>query len=250
MTTESEQARLIEELRAAIQARDEFLAIAAHELRSPMHAVLLQIDAALALARRSADAELLQRLERVKLVLDRYVRRATMLLEVSRINAEHMDLHFEQLDLAEILRETVDTYAVEADFHRIVVDVSAPATLPGRGDRLAIEQVMANLISNAIKYGDGKPVQITLSRDEREITLQVTDLGLGISAEHQRRIFGRFEQVVTGRPRSGFGIGLWLVRALIEAHGGSINVRSAPGVGSTFTVRLPVETVRKNQEDV
>jgi two-component system, OmpR family, sensor kinase len=231
----------VRELREAVRARDEFLAIAAHELRSPMHALLLQIASALALARRTGDDELLQRLERVKLVLERYVKRATLLLEVSRINAERMDLRLEEVDIAETLRETIDTYAVEADFHRVRMEVAAPAVLRGRWDRLAIEQVIANLISNAIKYGDGKPVRVTLAAEPLAVRLEVEDQGVGISAENQARIFGRFEQVVTSHTRTGFGVGLWLARSLIDAHRGSIEVRSAPGRGSTFTVRLPLD---------
>lgn len=237
-----------QELREAVRARDEFLAIAAHELRSPMHALLLQIASALALARRTGDDELLQRLERVKLVLERYVKRATLLLEVSRINADRMDLRFEEIDIAEVLRETVDTYAVEADFHRVTIEIAAPQVLRGRWDRLAIEQVIANLISNAIKYGDGKPVRVTLAAEPRGIRLEVEDHGIGISPENQARIFGRFEQVVTAHTRTGFGVGLWLVRSLVDAHHGAIDVRSSPGHGTTFTIRLPLDAGSKRPD--
>lgn len=245
---DAELLRINQELREAVRARDEFLAIASHELRSPMHALLLQIASALAIARRTGDEELVRRLERMKLVLDRYVKRATLLLEVSRINAGGMDLRFEEIDIAEVLRETIDTYAVEADFHRVTIGVSAPQTLRGRWDRLALEQVIANLISNAIKYGDGKPVRATLAAEGASVRLEVEDQGIGISAENQARIFGRFEQVVTAATRTGFGVGLWLARSLVEAHGGSIDVRSSPGRGSTFTVRLPFDAAAGGQE--
>ena len=194
--TDADLLKINQELREAVRARDEFLAIAAHELRSPMHALLLQIASALALARRTGDDELLKRLERVKLVLERYVKRATLLLEVSRINAGGMELRIEEIDLAEVLRETIDTYSVEADFHRVTIDLEAPQVLLCRCDRLAVEQVIANLVSNAIKYGDGKPVTVTLIAEPRGVRLDVEDHGIGISAEHQARIFGRFEQVV------------------------------------------------------
>ncbi len=233
--------RLNQELRDAIRARDDFLAIAAHELRSPMHALLLQVAGALLVARRGGDDELIKRLERVKLVLDRYIKRATVLLEVSRINAGGAELRIEELDLAEVIREIVDTYAVEADFHRVSISVIAPQTLCGRWDRMTVEQIATNLISNAIKYGDGHPVEVILSRFEKEVRLDVRDHGPGISAEDQARIFERFEQVVSAHPRSGFGIGLWLVRSLVEALGGSIEVASAPNKGATFSVRLPSE---------
>src|SRR6185437_1758766 len=104
------------------------------------------------------------------------------LLDVSRINAHNMDLHFEELDLAEVLRESVETYAVEAAFHLVDIHLAVPNSLRGRWDRL-----------------------------------EVADHGIGISTEDQARIFGRFAQVVTGQHRTGFGVGLWLARALIEA---------------------------------
>jgi signal transduction histidine kinase len=230
------------------RARDEFLAIAAHELRSPMHALMLQVASAIALARRVGDEELLHRLERMRVVLDRYVKRATLLLDVSRINANNIDLRFEDLDLAEALRETVDTYAVEAAFHLVDLQLSAPPGLRGRWDRLSVEQIIGNVVSNAIKYGDGKPVHISLTREGERARLEVKDHGIGISAEDQARIFGRFEQVITGQHRTGFGVGLWLARALIEAHRGSIAVKSAPGAGTVFTVWLPLDATAAPEE--
>lgn len=241
MSEDTDLLKINQELREAVRARDEFLAIAAHELRSPMHALMLQVASAIALARRSGDEELLHRLERMRVVLDRYVKRATLLLDVSRINADSMDLRFEELDIAEVLRETVDTYAVEAAFHLVDIQLAAPRALRGRWDRLSIEQIIGNLVSNAIKYGDGKPVGVTLRREGDRVRLEVKDGGIGISAEDQARIFGRFEQVVTSQHRTGFGVGLWLARALIEAHRGSISVSSAPGKGTTFTVWLPLD---------
>lgn len=246
-----DEAELLEanrELREAVRARDEFLAIAAHELRSPMHALMLQVASAIALARRSGDEELMHRLERMRVVLDRYVKRATLLLDVSRINANNMDLHFEELDLAEVLRESVETYAVEAAFHLVDIQLAVPNSLCGRWDRLSVEQIVGNIISNAIKYGDGKPVQVSLAREGEWVRLEVEDHGIGISTEDQARIFGRFEQVVTGQHRTGFGVGLWLARALIEAHRGSISVHSTPGQGTAFTVRLPLDATSAPRE--
>jgi len=248
MTEDTDLLKENQELREAVRARDEFLAIAAHELRSPMHALMLQVASAIALARRVGNEELLQRLERVRVVLDRYVKRANLLLDVSRINAGPIDLHLEHLDVAELLREIVDIYAIEAAFNLVELRLQAPDSLIGRWDAPAIEQVIGNLISNAIKYGDGKPVDITLARDGDRVRLEVKDHGIGISAEDQARVFGRFEQIMTGQPRTGFGVGLWLARALIEAHRGSISVQSAPGEGSAFTVWLPLDATPAPRE--
>jgi len=248
MSEETDLLRINQELREAVRARDEFLAIAAHELRSPMHALMLQVASAIALARRAGGEELLHRLERMRLVLDRYVKRATLLLDISRINADSMELGFQELDLAEILRDVVDAYAIEASFHLVDIQLTAPDALRGKWDQLAIEQIIGNLVSNAIKFGDGKPVRINLGLEADRVRLQVEDQGIGISAEDQARIFGRFEQVVTGQRRTGFGVGLWLARALIEAHRGSIAVHSVPGEGTAFTVWLPLDATSAPQE--
>ena len=248
MSREDDLLKANQELREAVRARDEFLAIAAHELRSPMHALMLQVASAIALARRAGGDELLHRLERMRVVLDRYIKRATLLLDISRINANNIDLRFEELDLAEVLRETVETYAVEAAFHLVDIELTAPDSVRGRWDRLSIEQIIGNIISNAIKYGDGKPVRISLAHAGERVRLEVKDQGIGISAEDQARIFGRFEQVITGQHRTGFGVGLWLARALIEAHRGSIAVQSAPGRGTAFTVWLPLDATPAPQE--
>lgn len=248
MNEETDLVKRNQELRDAVRARDEFLAIAAHELRSPMHALMLQVESVMTVARRVGNEELLQKLERVRVVLDRYVRRATLLLDISRINAGSMDLHVQDVDIADVLRDSMDIYAVEAAFNQVDLRLTAPDVLIGRWDRTAIEQVIGNLISNAIKYGDGKPVDITVAREGDRVRLEVIDHGIGISAEDQARVFGRFEQVLTGQPRTGFGVGLWLARALIEAHRGSISVHSTPAKGSAFTVWLPLDATPAPQE--
>ena len=238
--SEDDLARSNEELRAAIKARDEFLAIAAHELRSPMHALLLQMTSVVETARRGGDRDLLVRVERVKQIVERYVRRATTLLEVSRISAGQRKLHPENIDLVEIVRETIEVYAAEAAYHGSRVDVIAPAVLFGSWDRMALEQVATNLLVNAIKYGDGKPIEVAVSSDDAWAQLSVRDNGVGIPAQDQGRIFERFEQALLAQTHGGFGVGLWLVRTLVEAHGGSISIDSAPNQGATFTVRLPI----------
>lgn len=241
MSREKELEALVAELRQAVQARDAFLTVAAHELRNPMHALLLQLESTLKVARRSADEDVLRRLERVRLILDRYVERATTLLDVSRLTAGRLRLHPSPTDLSAVVRDVVDSYDAEAAFVGTVVETDMPDALPGRWDRLAVEQIVSNLVSNAIKYGGGSSVSISLRRDGDDALLSVRDGGAGISPEDQQKIFEQFEQVVTRTPRGGFGVGLWLVRWLAQAHGGSISVESRPGEGSTFTIRLPLD---------
>jgi two-component system OmpR family sensor kinase len=240
---ETELRARISELEQLLQARDEFLSIAAHELRNPMHSLLLQVSAALQLARQQGASPLARRLERVQHIVDRYVKRASLLLDVGRMNATRMRPQVESVDFAEVVREVVESYSPEAVFNRSALNVRIPATLSGRWDRLGLEQIVSNLISNAIKFGAGASIDVSLeSKEDTSVQFEVRDRGIGIAEVDQERIFGRFERLSAqpGHP-AGAGVGLWLVRGLVESHGGTIQVDSEPAKGSTFTVVLPVD---------
>jgi signal transduction histidine kinase len=236
----TEFVRQIEELREAVRARDSFLDIAAHELRNPMGALLLQVERTLETARRADDANLIRQIERTEHAVKRYVKRATALLDNSRVNAGKLQLECKPVDFAQVVREIADSYVAEAEYFRTPIGVSIPDRLLILSDRLTLEQITGNLISNAIKYGAGAPVQVTLESEREAACLTVADQGIGISDEDQGRIFQRFERLFANQQRGGFGIGLWLVRQLVDALGGEIAVTSTPGQGSTFTITLPV----------
>ena len=230
----------IERLRTQIMARDNLLAVAAHELRNPMHALLLQVTAALAVARRDHVEVLVPRLERIRHIVDIYVKRATLLLDVARLDARGWPVERRLFDMPQVIRDMCASYEPEAQHSGCTISLNLPATLAGKWDRIAVEQIIANLLSNAIKYGAGTPIEIGLNADESDAVISVSDRGPGIAPADQTRIFERFEQAVgTQEKRSGFGIGLWLVKSLVEAHDGTITVQSQLGTGSTFTVRLP-----------
>jgi two-component system OmpR family sensor kinase len=237
------RARIVE-LEQLLEARDEFLSIAAHELRNPMHSLLLQVSAALQLARQQGVTPLARRLERVQHIVDRYVKRASLLLDVGRMNATRMRPQVESVDFAEVVREVVESYSPEAAFNRSPLNLRAPQTLCGRWDRLGLEQIVSNLISNAIKFGAGASIDVSLgSRPDGSVQFEVRDRGIGIAEVDQERIFGRFERLSPqpGHP-AGAGVGLWLVRGLVESHGGTIEVSGEPAKGSTFTVVLPLDS--------
>jgi signal transduction histidine kinase len=238
----------IAELEQALRLRDEFLSIAAHELRNPMHALLLQVSAAVQVARQHDSAALVRRLERVQQIVDRYVKRASLLLDVARMNATRENLQVERIDFAEVVREALESYAAEAQFHQSSLQLTAPDSLPGRWDRLGLEQIVSNLVSNALKFGAGAPVEVILAcNDAQTVRLEVRDRGIGIASDDHGRIFGLFEQLPQGVRGGGAGLGLWLVRGLVEAHGGDITVTSQLGQGATFTVRLPLDAGPKDK---
>jgi two-component system, OmpR family, sensor kinase len=240
---ETDKDRLIEELREAVRARDEFVAIAAHELRNPMTPILMQVGGLLAAARdpRRCRPELLApRLEILELAVREFVRRSTALLDVSRIAAGNVRIEPAEVDLTGVVRGVVDRAKGAARMARSPIETDLQEGVVGAWDRLALEQVAENLLSNAIKFGAGKPVGVALAADGRTARLAVRDRGIGISEADRARIFGRFERAVARREHGGFGIGLWLANQLVLAMGGAIAVEGAPGEGTALTVTLPL----------
>ena len=161
-------------------------------------------------------------------------------------------LHPEELDLRDVVDDVVSHIAREGR-HDSTISIHAPEPARGRWDRLRLEQVVMNLLANAIEYGSGSPIDITVSgatatRGER-VRLSVRDRGIGIAAAEQERIFERFERLTPLRYAVGFGIGLWIVREIVEAHGGNVTVSSRPGAGSELTVELPSRPGRDQSDE-
>jgi signal transduction histidine kinase len=236
----TDQERLIEELRAAISARDEFIAIAAHELRNPMTPIVGQVQLLLSRARRErASPALLQGLEMLEMAVDHYVRRATTLLEITRLNAEDVRLEPTGFDICELVRACVRKYEPLAELAGSTLECFHEGPVDGTWDHLATEQILDNLVSNAIRYGDGNPVRVEVDSDPGSVEVRVIDHGIGVAPEDRERIFQRFERGPTAPRSGGFGIGLWLSSRLVQAQGGTLTLRSETGQGSTFILRLP-----------
>lgn len=243
--------RRVAELAAAVAARDSFIAVAAHELRNPMTPIIGQIELLLSKVRagRCSLEQVEQRLERIQHTVRHYVKRAAVLIDVSRINSGKLQLEVERFDLALLLREVINEFTDAAQHAGVPITVTTPDSLPGAWDRLAVEQTVDNLISNALKYGDRKPVELSAELHGQQVRIQVRDYGSGIPASDRARIFERFERAVgPGERHNGFGIGLWVVRQLVEAMDGSVMVEDAPGGGALFTVTLP-QHVRGTQSE-
>jgi two-component system, OmpR family, sensor kinase len=236
----------------AVRARDDFLAIAAHELRSPLHALALRISALERLASRDGQPMLAQELQRTRRSVDRYVRRAVTLLDVSRLHAGVLSPVRSWVDAAEVVAAVVDAHDDEARFHGATLYSEVIENVVGFWDAHMVEQILSNLVSNAIKYGNGTPVTVRLSARAGEGCFEVADQGPGIDEAHRGRIFDKFERVVsTAGDRAGFGLGLWIVGRMVAAHAGSIEVDGAPGGGAQFRVRLPLQSpVLKDKDNI
>jgi signal transduction histidine kinase len=231
------------ELRDAVEARDEFFSVATHELKDPLFSLQLSIQ----LLRHSAERQgpvpphVLQHLDVSERQVTRLGRLIDNMLDVARIVNGRIDLDMETLDLCELAHQIVARFQGQATSSGAVLSAEPCRPVVGRFDRLKLEQVIGNLLSNAIKYGAGKPIVVRVRGEERWALLEVQDHGAGIAPEDQDRIFGRFQRASDGHKRASLGLGLYIVRSLVDAHGGSVRLRSHPGQGSTFTVLIPWE---------
>jgi PAS domain S-box-containing protein len=243
--TEAERDRLLiaeKEARAAaeraIAARDEFLSVAAHELYTPMTSLQLAVQE---LAAGGLDEAAARRLtELAERQTQRIIALIANLLDVSRIEAGRLSLRPEPGDLTALVRDLSERFAPELERTGCHLVLRAEAPVIGRWDRGRLEQVLTNLLTNAIHYGAGGPIELEIRRDGDAAVVSVSDLGGGIPPQLLPDIFGRFKRAPSARHYGGLGLGLYIARQIIEAHGGRIEVDSEPGRGSTFTITLPL----------
>lgn len=235
--------RLYHEAKNAIAARDTFLSIASHELKTPLTALQLQTQSLHRMYEHAQIDEQVRLRKKVDVIgnqVNRMNNLVTRLLDISRIAVDRMEIDYERTNLTELINNLVPQFAEGADGPRPHLDFTGPPALWGLWDSGRIEQVLVNLISNAVKFGGGKPVHITLEERAGHAHVCVQDHGLGIPQQDQARIFERFERAVSARHYGGFGLGLWICRQLVEAHGGRITVNSKPNEGSAFEIDLPL----------
>ncbi len=238
-----ERARTMEAERL-IEQRDEFISIAAHELRTPLTALQLKLQGMeQGLEKIEPEGPRSRTLERLRGAL-RQVHRLTglveRLLDVTRITGGKLVLKREPTDIAALARQITEELREPARAAGVDLLLHGDEHCVGHWDRARLEQVTTNLVSNAIKYGSSRPVDITVTANDGLARLSVADHGIGIGARDIDRIFGRFERAVPGRNYAGLGLGLYVSRTIVEAHGGSIEVASTIGQGSTFVVQLPL----------
>ncbi|HWE23217.1 MAG TPA: ATP-binding protein [Myxococcales bacterium] len=237
-----ENAQLYRRAQAAIGLRDEFLSAAAHELKTPLTSLKLQLDGLQkAGARRGGEEKIEWLVSAATRQSDRLARLVDDLLDVTRITSGRVMLNREPSDLVELVRHAVGPFAERATKEGSGIDLDLPdEPIRGDWDRSRITQVIINLVGNALKYGAGKPIRVSLLGVDGVARLTVKDAGIGIAQADIPRIFDRFERAVSPRHYGGLGLGLFIAREIIVAHGGDIDVLSRPNEGAEFVIRLPL----------
>jgi len=235
---------LLDEVKASEQIKDEFISIASHELRTPLTVVSGYAEMALRRTRPHPDRDAdIKALEMIQLQVDRMKRLISDLLDVSRMTGDQLELRPQRLDLVALVWHVVDQQQPLAPHHPLLVEF-APAMIVGTWDAGRLEQVLLNLLNNAVKYSpQGGPVEITVSGDAGAgtVSIAIRDHGIGVPPDSLPHLFTRFYRAPNARQGrgGGLGIGLYVSHQLVRAHGGEIAVTSVPGGGATFTVRLP-----------
>lgn len=238
-----------EEAQHAIKMRDEFLSIASHELKTPLTPLRLHFDILQRLVNKEVSGEaVLGRLpvflDRSRRQVDRLTKLIDELLDVSRITSGKMIIEVEDFDLSGLTKEVCERFRQNPLGPALSFEYFLAPRIQGAWDRLKIEQVVTNLITNAIKCGEGRKIEIHTALQGGKAVIQIKDNGIGIKEEDQQRIFDLYERAVSPMNFGGLGLGLYIVKQIVEAHGGTISVESMLGEGSMFTVKMPIRNAK------
>ena len=232
-----ENSRLYRATKDAVRAREEFLAVAAHELRGPLTSMRLTLD-----LMRGAAGPTEQLVELVDRGERRLRRLVDELLDLGRAQGGRLEFVFEPVDLAQVVREVTARMGPDLTKSGSPLSIHVEEELLGTWDRARVDQIVSNLLSNAIKFGLGKPIEITVDMVDGRARLVVKDQGIGIHEDMFEKIFEPFERAVPAQHYGGLGLGLYIVRTIVHGLGGTITVSSAPGEGATFEVVLPLRS--------
>ena len=249
IVTDLRERKRNEQAEAAVRARDDFLAIASHELRSPLSALIVNLEMLVrmhdkACQRRGVPEELREShklVHRAKAQAERIAPLLDRLLDFSQMASGKFALQRAICDLNEIVKESAERFAQQSSRAGSELRLDLEDGVRGHWDRFRLEQVLNNLIGNAIKYGAGGPIEIRLRKTHACALIVVEDRGIGIPPDALDRIFGRFERSSGTENFSGLGLGLFITREIVEQHGGSIHAQNREDGGARFVVELPLK---------
>lgn len=241
---ERERERLYRKAVAALEARDDFVSEASHELRTPVTSLGLLLESLQRKLERGevSSEQLGEKIATAARQVEKLKGLIGELLDVSRMKGGPLVLELEPVDLGELAGEVVSRFSEDAAQSGSPLSLDARWQVKGKWDRLRLDQAITNLISNALKFGKGKRIEISVGVSQGHAILQVRDHGIGIAEEDLDRIFERFERTTEARAFGGMGLGLYIVRQIMEAHGGSLKVESTLGDGSCFSLHLPLRS--------
>ena len=240
------------QLERAVRMRDDFMSMVSHELRTPLNTLYLETQVRkLHLGKGNtahfAPERLPAMIERDQRQIQNMVRLIDDMLDVTRMRSGALSIQPRPIDLAALARGVVESLAQQAEAAGSAISFDAPSEgVRGQWDDFRIEQVITNLLTNALRYGGGKPVEVHVGASHDWAQIIVRDQGMGIAPEDQARVFEQFERTEASRKRAaGLGLGLYITRQIVQAHGGRVELESAAGVGSTFRVSLPLPGAAK-----
>ncbi|MCB5185874.1 hybrid sensor histidine kinase/response regulator [Methylobacillus gramineus] len=233
------------DLQNSVRIRDDFMSMVAHELRTPLNTLFLDVQVrSLQLERGNLAAfnpeQLPKMLERDRRQITNMIRLIDDMLDLSRISSGKLSIRPTQTDMTILLERLVTDFQLQAQAAGYKISLEILDAAQGMWDEFRIEQIIANLLTNALRYGHGKPISVTLRRIDDHAQIAVRDQGQGISPEDQARIFLAFERCQGSEGSAGLGLGLYIAQQLAEAHQGQILIESIQGEGSTFTLKLPL----------
>ncbi|MBX8468444.1 MULTISPECIES: hybrid sensor histidine kinase/response regulator [unclassified Pseudomonas] len=234
------------ELEQAVRMRDDFMSIVAHEVRTPLNGLILETQLRkMHLARDNAAAFTLDKMhamvDRDERQIKSLIRLIEDMLDVSRIRTGKLSIRPSRFDLAQLVSTLLENFAQQIEAAETEVSFTVTEPVEGQWDEFRIEQVVSNLLTNALRYGGKSPIQVRVYREGNEARVEVQDQGIGISEENQKRIFQQFERVSAKTVVAGLGLGLFISEQIVAAHGGSIVVESKINEGALFRVCLPLQ---------